>query len=111
MTVSRSQRPTLFRRSIALRQVIASSQVRNAASPRKLAELPVGRDERLLRHVVRIGRRPERGQGGAEDRPPVPLDQLAERVGVPGLGPAHQVECPGRRPLTGSAARLRSHSQ
>ena len=37
VTVSRSHRPTLLRRSSALRHVIASSQVRNAASPRKLA--------------------------------------------------------------------------
>ena len=67
LTVSRSHRPTLFRRSRALRHVIARSQVRNAASPRKLARAcRVGEHEGLLRDVVRVGRRPQRRDGGTK---------------------------------------------
>ncbi len=59
--------------------------------PAEAPELAVCQDERLLRHVVSIRGRAKGGDGRAEDRLPVPHDQLPERVGVAGLRPADQV--------------------
>ena len=47
----------LLRRSMALRQVIDSSQVRNCDSPRNVSSLLIRRHERLLRDVVGLGGR------------------------------------------------------
>ena len=91
----RSHRVTLLRRSIALRQVIASSQVRNGARRGSL-QLPVGGNERLLGDVLGVLGRPERGERGPEDGAPVPLDELAEGLVVAGLRPANQVQVDGR---------------
>ena len=87
VTVSRSHRPTLLRRSRALRQVIASSQVRNAASPRKL---PIFRYARTNASCATSSASASTAwrQRRAIDRRPVPLDQLAERGGVPCLARA-----------------------
>ena len=69
--------------------------------PAEPAELLERRHEGLLRHVVGLGGRPDRRQGRPEHRPPVPLDQLAERLDVAGLGPADQGEV---RAVAASAA-------
>ena len=96
MTVCAATAMTLLRRSIAFRQVIDSSQVRNCDSPRNVSELLERRHERLLRHVVGLGRRADARQRGPEDRPAVPFDQLAERVDVASLRQAHEVQVGGR---------------
>ena len=85
----------LFRRSIAFRQVIDSSHVRNCASPRNVSEFPIRRHERLLGDIVRLGRRADAGQRRPEDGPAVPLDQFAERVEVASLRQAHEVQVGG----------------
>ena len=60
--------------------------------PRELLE---GRDEGLLGHVVRLGRRADSGQGRSQHRAPVPLDQLAKGRHIARLGPPDQDEIGG----------------
>ena len=96
MTVSRSQRVTLLRRSSALRQAIDSSQVRNADSPGSPASFRKAvTNASCATSSASVGRAEGRKRG-PEDGPAVALDQLAERVGVSGLRLAHQVQVDGR---------------
>src|SRR5262249_35182991 len=67
--------------------------------PAKAAQFPVGRHEGLLSHVVGFSRGSDGGQGGAEDRPAVALDELTERLGVTGLRQSDEVEIGGHRGL------------
>jgi hypothetical protein len=60
-------------------------------APKRL-ELPERRQERLLRDIVGFRGRTDRGQGGPKHSPTVPVYQLAERVPVASLRPAHQRE-------------------
>ena len=58
----------------------------------KRLELPERRQERLLRDIVGFRDRADRRHGGPEDSPAVPVHELAERVQVASLRPAHQQE-------------------
>jgi len=55
-------------------------------------ELSVRHHERILSHVVSLRCRAQRRQRGPKDRSSVALDQFSERLGVPSLRPADQVE-------------------
>jgi hypothetical protein len=55
----------------------------------KIAELAVSAEKRLLHHVVGIMFISSHAIGHSKHRFGVTLDQLPERVGVAGSGPAH----------------------
>ena len=60
--------------------------------PAKAAKLLEGGHERILRHVVRLSGGTDGGERGPENSPAVAIDELAERVQVPGLCPANQLQ-------------------
>jgi hypothetical protein len=53
------------------------------------------RHERVLRHLVGLGRRSDRRKGGPEHRPPVPFDQRPEGLDVPVLGAPNERQIVG----------------
>ena len=75
---------------------MASSQVRNDGLAAEALQLLVDGNERLLRHIVGVLGRAERGKGGAVDRAAVALDELAEGLVVAGLRAANQGQIHGR---------------
>ena len=82
----------LLRRSIAFRQVIDSSQVRNCESPRKPPSFRQAVTNASCATSSASDGEPDRGERRPKNGTAVPLDELAERVEIAGLGQANQVE-------------------